>query len=204
MYKIYAFVMTVIILALLGLFTYLLLFSGSKDDQLDSYANREQPEISNPARWLAYENPQFDFTFLYPPEATTSIEAGRAKITYLGPQSIPNSEITDGFTFYVRTQNLPPDVTIENFAEDYFAAETENFGAIAPLSEITIRDARAYRFQAQSALGPAITHTVLEADEDTVFLIASMTADPQNAGYENVIDQIAGTLQLKEAADQSS
>ena len=95
-----ALIVGVLVLILTGLIFYV---ATREPEPLDLDEAAESEGGATISDWEEFNDPQFAFSFSYPPEATASTEGGRAKITYLGEDNMPATEITDGFTFYVQT-----------------------------------------------------------------------------------------------------
>lgn len=202
----YSLIVTIVVLAVTGLFIYLLLFSGTNDD-LESLQDRQQQEEPvlqeaeqeqnlPPITWETYTNEDFNFTFVYPSAASTTVENGRVKVTYLGPENTPNTEITDGFTFYVESVELEEGQTLETFANAQFEQEEDQLEVFVPLRNISIDDKQAYEYQIESMLGLSVTHIMLETEEGIVFVVSYMLAGPAERGYTGVIAQMIQSLTL--------
>lgn len=171
-----------------------LLFRGGESDT--------SPEslIEVPENWELFESPDFNFTFSYPPQASISTEAGRTKITYLGPDNEPNTEITDGFTFYVRTQPLESQ-TLQEFAQQSYQQATQSptgqdLDSEMP-EQVSVNSRAGYQYRVESELGNMVDYLVLEAQGDQVFNVSYSVLDPNNTGYQVVIDTIVQTLEIE-------
>ena len=156
----------------------------------------QDTQATVPADWQQYENPAFDFTFQYPSAATTSVEAGRAKVQLIGPASEPNTEITDGFTFYVRTESFGDATSTESFAQSYYQEESRRLETIEAPHQISVAGETGYTFTLEGEIGSNTIYRVLPAEGDQVFVTTAIVADPNNQGYADMIETMLGTLRV--------
>lgn len=170
--------------------------NATSTSQLDQTPTTTE-EVNLTGDLRTYESDDFDFTFNYPAQAEASVEEDRAVVIYIGPDAIPNSEITDGFMFGVRTEAYTSESDVEGVAEALFEENTESRRVIASTTEITLGGETAYQFQVESELGTTITYLVFQADDGQVFVVDYFVADPADRGYENVIEQMMESLQYE-------
>lgn len=208
-------IIVAIVLVLIGIFFYVLFFSEPDTpidvipDQDENVLDPDGVEASVPAGWQTYTSPQDNFTFSYPPQASTSVQSGRTTVTYLGPDNTPGSEISDGFIFDVQTVDVDQEASLLQIAEEQLQSQLEDRGEITGTTtatttprRITVGNKIGYEYELESELGPMITYVVIQADETTAFVASYMVEDPGNRQYQQMIDTMLQTLQYEEATPQ--
>ncbi len=187
-------------LVLIGITVYLSFQDNPSPTGLDQISNNENEALQDknedmPDNWQTYANSDFDFTFLYPVGATESVEAGRAKITVLGVDNTVNSEITDGFTFFVRTEDMPEDTSLPEFATELYNAELERLERVEEPTERTVNGRLIYEFKVETELGTVATHAIFEADDNRVFVTTyTISGDDENS-YQETIDIMLSSVE---------
>ena len=165
------------------------------DQATENGSGESEGNVDVPASWRTLSNQEFQIVLAYPGEATASTEVGRIKILYIGPTSEMNTELTDGFTFYVHTEEISGNTSVQSRAQEQFEMETERLRRISEPHEIMIGNRTAYEYEIESELGSAVTHVIAEADPDTIFAVSYSVFDPENRGYQNIINMMLRTLQ---------
>ena len=199
--KAFTAVVIIIMLALIGVTVYLSLQDDSSPLGLDQTNNSENEVRQNesediPDNWQTYANSDFGFTFLYPMGATESVEAGRAKITVLGADNTANSEITDGFTFLVRIEDVPEDTFLSEFAMELYNAEPERLDRVAEPVERMVNGRLMYEFKIETELGTIATHAVFEAEDNRVFVVTYTISGADESSYQETIDIMLSSIEL--------
>ncbi len=159
-------------------------------------------QLEVPSNWKRYQNPQFDFSFRYPPEGTTTVEAGQAKITYLGPDNRPGSEITDGFTFYANTLD-GAGRSLSEIANDQFGEDSADLEVVTEPNEVTRFERDTYSYEIETMLGPILTHVVLEAEDEQFFEVKYMISGDEDGTYADYVDMMIDTLRLNGNTDEA-
>lgn len=199
----------VFVLALVGTGVYFFQTgNGMPGDNTDVVSTEQNTEPQNneggvidPASWQQYENEEFDFTFKYPPQASTTVESQQVKVSYLGSGNVPNSEISNGFTLYIQSEAT--DLTVEEHAQAVFAAQSqpEYATVISPL-EIVSPDANppTYFFTVTSASGMPVSYLIFPKNDEEVFVVShiiSTQSKEAEVRYREIIGVILGTLVQK-------
>lgn len=200
--KIFTAVVIIIMLALIGAVIYLSFQNDSSSLNLDQMNSSEDEVLQNgsgslPDNWQAYASSDFDFTFLYPAGATNGVEAGRAKITVLGADNTANSEITDGFTFFVKTEEVPEDTSLSEFAMELYNAEPERLERIEEPTERMVNGRLIYEFQVETELGKVATHAVFEAEDNRVFVVTYTISGADTQSYQETIDIMLSSVEVE-------
>lgn len=174
----------IIVVAAIALFFLVAWYTDQNaDNQLDndSRTATTTPEIT----WELYETTvggELDVSLQYPSNvAVRRVQDTIYEIVYVGPNSEPNTEITDGY--YISMQFLS-----EDYAEVLEAAEP--IGAVAPVN-FNGYDAQTY--MAESELGPAVAHTLVDIEPYILDITVSVTGE--NAlTYQNEVDAILDSM----------
>jgi hypothetical protein len=102
----------VISVALILIFSGIVILSAVTNFRFGQEMNQQRREASE-NNWLTFQHEAFSFSFKHPPKAIIDIsdpavpgEPKRVRVRLVDPESEPNTEITDGFTFYVRSDSL--------------------------------------------------------------------------------------------------
>ena len=205
-------IVAIIIILFIGIVAFVWLSNGDDnvavnienalDDSFQNATTTDTERIGN--SWQTYENESYPFTFSYPEEASVGVEADRVVVTYIGPDSTPNSEISDGFTFTVETQDKDSSEMLQEFAEDIFTERSESLQVVASTSATTVGSANGYEFQVESELGTTVTYVVFQASDQQAFIVSYSVADPARRGYDGIIDQMLNSLQYDEASETTA
>lgn len=191
-------VSVVLILILAGL----VILSVRKNLWFSQGADQQKNEKTSD-NWLTFQNDTFDFTFKYPPKAIWDIsdpamadEPKRVRVRLIGPESVPKTEITDGFTFYVRSGSLHKQETFAEAANRIFKAETERREIINELAKSEINGWKEYIFSVRSELGGEVTYSIFEGKDDTIFITNSIISTPKglNRSYTEMIKRMQISL----------
>lgn len=173
------------------------LWFGNKMNQ-----QKEKRAVNN---WPTYQSDLFHFTFRYPPQALVDIsdpalegEPKRVRVRLIGPESEPNTEITDGFTFYVRSVVQDNQESFSEAANQIFLIETERREVIKPLQQSKVGDQNAFSFGIRSELGGEVIYEIIKGEQNTVFITTSVVSSPQNVNrdYRTIIEEMQSSLAL--------
>ena len=202
--KTFTLIVVAVMLVLIGLTAYLYFQIDSPSTEVNQDVNRDtsmevlQNRNANlPENWQPYSDENSDFTFLYPAGATESTEADGAKITVMGANNTAGSEITDGFTFSVQTEDLIEDSTLAEFATELYGQETESLEGVQGPTVREVNGETVYEFKVETELGTVETHAVFEADDDTVFVATYAISDTDENSYQETIDIMLGSVELQ-------
>lgn len=200
--KTFTAVVIIVMVALIGVTIYLSFQDDSSSLNLDQMNNNENDISQNesedlPDNWQTYTHSDFDFTFLYPAGATDSVEAGRAKVTVLGANNTANSEVTDGFTFFVRTEDVPEDTSLSEFATELYDAEPERLERVTEPTERMVNGRLIYEFQIETELGTVATHAVFEAEDRKVFVATYTISGTNTDNYQETVDIMLSSVELE-------
>lgn len=173
--------------------------NGQLDDSATSTPATSSPAAVDevPNDWETYSHARYDFSISHPAEASVQSEGPgnrHIKFTYLGSQQA-TGEITDGFTLTISSYNNPTDQTLEEFAQAQFEENLQVGEEVSPVEDTTFKGRTAYTFTTEN-LG-IVEHTVVEND-DTYVVISSSVSDPNNEGYDEMVDLMKASLVLQE------
>lgn len=195
----------VLSVVLVLIFTATVILSVVTNFRFGQELNKQRKENSQ-NNWKTFNHETFGFRFRYPPEAIVDISdpaiAGEptwVRVRLIGPASEPNTEITDGLTFYVRSVALDEQETLAVVAERIFNDETENREVIEELSQTTFAGREAFTFSLRSQLGSELSYSIFEGEENLVYVTTSSISIPEDKrrNYLEMIDKIKRSLQKK-------
>lgn len=193
-------IVIIAVVALLGVLGYAVFAMGWGDDWFASEnqnTNNEQNNSFIPEGWNQYTHAQHGLSFFYPPAGEVTIEAGRVKVTYLGPGNTQGSEITEGFTFFVRTEEKDSDTSLETIAEEererLFEENQDN--DIPEPRTMSIGEREVYQFEVESELGTPVTYVVVEGSDTTAFIVSYSAVGDAQAEYESFIETMIRSLE---------
>ncbi len=191
-------ILTIVVLAIVGV---LIFTSGGEDpadqDATSTPATSTESTADIPNDWETYSNAQYDFSIAHPPEASVQAEGAgeqnHIKFTYLGSDQA-TGEITDGFTLTVSSYEQD-DQTLEEFAQTRFQEDMQASEEVSPVTSTVFKDRSAYTYTVENV--GEIENTVVEND-DAYVVISSNISDPNNQGYEDMVEQMKDSLELRE------
>ncbi len=148
------------------------------------------------ANFVAHVDSNANVIFRYPSKAKVSHESGRAKVTYIWPDSKKNTEITDGYTFYAYTKEKKGR-DIENFVQNKYNNISNIQEKIESPEEFRIDWKKAYKYKIKSGLWTETIYNIFESN--WYFIIVSyFVADPNSLWYIEDIKNIRKTLEVEE------
>lgn len=148
--------------------------------------------------YQTYTNDQFNFIFDYPEDAEIKVEAGIVKVQFFGPDAIESSEVTDGFTLFLRTLEKNSGQSLREFSNERYDEETERQNGVIDPEEIQVGDLSGFSFRVESELGSQVRYHILEKNNTEVYEASVVIADPSNRGYEEIVNNIEKTLRPNE------
>jgi len=196
----------VIVIVLLGIALVAWLASDWNDtvDPIDNVLNATssmttpQLSVSNfDGLWQTYEDQESLITFSYPEEVTIEENRDRVIVQYLGANTLPNSEITDGFVMGIRTRGYADGVSVAEVAEELFDENAVDRRVIASTSSMTMGGQTVYTFEVEGELGIPLAYVVIPGNDENVIVVDYLLANPAGRNYESVINQILLSLQLQ-------
>lgn len=169
--------------------------TDSNETATSSEQIRNETEV--PQDWQAYENDGFNFTFLYPESAQTRVENKMAKVQLIGPDAEENTELTDGFTLFVHTQES--EAPLSELAQEQFAQDTELQESVEEPHQVTVGDREGYEYRIQTGLGSIATHVILPTEGAEYFIVSYTVSgtDEAREEYQEIVDGIISTLTIR-------
>lgn len=167
--------------------------NGTAPDVVNGGQNGQQES------WQTFESGQtgtgWRFRMNHPPDVTArAVSDTIYEFTFIGQESEPNTEITDGY--YISLQLLP-DETLESY--------TEIDEAVGEVTSATFNGYEVWRYQTESELGPAINHIsfMLEDGSSTLIDIGYATYGDTDGDYQEEIDVMLATLAFESSGTAS-
>lgn len=167
-------------------------FPDSREPQTCRNQNSEEALNHIPADWSRYESPADDTTAfsIHHPSSTTieQVQPTIYEIKFIGPDSEPNTEITDGYY-----------ASLQFVTATSAAVYAKQQGATTSAPHMTFLDQTAYQYVRRSALSEQLVpHFVLPLPDqpDTILDISYQTYGEDKSVYEAEILQILETLSI--------
>jgi hypothetical protein len=162
----------------------------------DTVSPAEQRTIVVPDAWQQYTSERVGIAMQVPPTARTDIERNQLKVQVIGPNNRPNTEVTDGLTFYAR--RFAVDRGTSSLRALAFAlyerANERGEVAVKPRATTTATGAPAYRFTVRGAIGTASVRHVIRANAETAFVTTALVTDPHDRGYQHMVRLIRSSM----------
>lgn len=151
-------------------------------------------DIAPPANWVMTRGTSdtgLRFNFSRPPAATfEQVQPNVYELTYVGPNSEPQTEITDGFTVRLVFATGTP--------AGYIA---QSVTTPVETDAVTVADFPAERYQTESALGTNVTHTVLALGNNQILDIGVTTAGAAAASYQDTVTRVINSVSVETNID---
>jgi hypothetical protein len=151
----------------------------------------------NQEEWLTYRSAQFGFEITHPGDMETrNLEDNSATFTYIGPTQTLGTELFDGISIAFRGGDYE-EPSFRQFVE---AARTEITNdpvnpRVGPLSQVSVAGIQGFSFTV-SSLGD-YRYYYLPKNDNQYLLITVLAPDPQNRGYQQIVDRMLSTLSFK-------
>jgi len=152
--------------------------------------------------WRTHSSADLAFTLMVPPRAIVDRvdpavegEPARLRVRVIGPESGEATEITDGFTFYVRVVRTRDTTALRELARRILEHQSRD-GVADTLAQDEVDGREAYRFSTRSELGGRVQHVVLAADEGAAFVTSYVISGPPDRGYGRQARTIIRSLKL--------
>lgn len=131
-----------------------------------------------PARFQLEERPDFDLV----------------KLTFIGPTQQEGTEVYDGIIINFRLEDIPENADLETAAKQAAQANPEVTEIINPVSQSQLAGYEAYTYRSRS-LGE-YTHYILNYSGDQFLHISYTAPDPENQGYQQIVNEILDSLSM--------
>lgn len=163
------------------------------------YLYRENGAPTNTLEWESYSNSVIGFSVEKPKDATVDIEnEGRSvKIMFLGPDALPNTEITDGFTFTVTKDGVVSAMSLKAYAEERIGMVETNGGKVEEeLALVEVKGMEAYKYSFTTILGNVANEYVFLTSNKEGYIINTSVYDPNSEGYATMIDRMIKSFSI--------
>src|SRR6056297_403528 len=147
---------------------------------------------SVPDSWVQYQDEArtgVQFTIAHPPSARVAqVQPNIFEVTYVGPNSEPATEITDGYflSWQFATGTLP----------SYLAEQS-----ISTTTATRIAGFSATQFTRESELGTSVTHYLIDLGDEQLLDVGVTVAGASSERYRQTIAQIIDTLSVQTALE---
>lgn len=157
---------------------------------LSNGVDKQPSTIDIPEGWEEYSTSSI--TFNHPPEAKIQTEAGGVKVQVIGEDSIENSEVTDGFTLFIKTKEKENE-SLSEVSTNMYNEDVEILESVQSPTSTHVGTKEAYSYSVISAMGGESVNLVIDNNEN--WITASYTVeDPNDNGYEDTVEKILKTL----------
>ncbi len=140
-----------------------------------------------------YQSFLLGISFSYPMSAKISYKEEGIEIAYFGENS-QISQVTDGFTFLIKAKDLE-EKTIEEIAREEIKEKIEGFYFISNLEKKEVNQKDFFTFKTKLDSGKEETYSIFEKN-DKVIIVSYFIPDPNDKGYEDLVDQIFETIEF--------
>lgn len=166
-------------------------FTGGDDTQQE-----QQRPAFVPSEWKEFRNQTVGLAMYVPADASTELERDLAKVQVLGPDNQPNTEVTDGITFYAGRRVMQDNMNLEQLAQREFARDISSptTNAVAAPSASSTAMGTMYTYRVSGPSGGVTQRALWQADDDTTFVTTAIVADPEDRGYAGTVDTIQRSL----------
>lgn len=147
------------------------------------------PDTGIPADWKTFESEDFAYTFSYPPEDFKLEEGESVRVVYLGPTQTEGTEVFDGIIVA-----FDPVIPLGNqlllpYVKEDLGKQREHVEVIKEPTKIEVNGIEGYTYTV-SGLGEFTFIYLPAPDGKNVVRINYLVADPENSGYQQIVDDI--------------
>ncbi|NBD73706.1 hypothetical protein GVX82_01545 [Patescibacteria group bacterium] len=165
--------------------------TGTTTDELID----EDGPVVTPAGYRLHEEPTLGYRLLVPEHAEVEEEgAGIRKVSVIGPESEPATEITDGYTFTIVAR-----AATHGSAESYALDEIEqDLGeVVASPTQVTIGgDYEASRWVERSMLGSEVERSTLVPGNGQEYSVSVSISGDEDGSYRQEVDEMLASLEF--------
>lgn len=161
---------------------------------LSDGSDKQEEKVQVPESWETYSTSTFSIQ--HPSDAEIKNEVGNVKIQVFGEDNTPNTEVTDGFTFFASAKELSESESLSDFVDNKYESDIEILEEVEAPTSTTIGKREAYKYIVVSQVGSNANNIVIEAEDNNVFVVSYTFSDPNNQGYEDTINTMMKTLEI--------
>ncbi|MBN1169016.1 hypothetical protein JXA63_03950 [Candidatus Woesebacteria bacterium] len=149
-----------------------------------------------PEGWEVYDDPDYYFTLLYPSDLEIrENEDGSVVFVKLGPTQTEGTEVFDGIILTIDSGTYEEDNLMDFVEGEHEKAQQSPVSEISEISESSINGKTAYQYE-EVGLG-TFTHIYIPFDKNTYVHVTKLVADPTNAGFSEMAEQIISSIDYK-------
>lgn len=199
----------IVILLFLGFF--LFFYDSAERDVIDQNGTREVSTTTNATStengtdstdgvigYTNYSNSNLGFSIMRPTDSEVSQEGeNRIKFILLGPENRFGTEITDGFTLTILSDEGATASNLRSYAE-VRVQEIRNSGSeiLNELEARTVNSKAAYRYSFENMLGSETWEYIFLPQNGQGYIASYTVIDPNNRGYQGIIFNMIESLQF--------
>lgn len=142
-----------------------------------------------------YTNQELGFSIIKSRETSVSLEnqGETVKFMYLGPETLPNTHVTDGFVLTVTRFQDVSGLTLRELAQE--SLELPSQGIEPELFEDEVNGFSAYRYSYRDLLENEATAYVF-IQNGVGYRVVYTVSDPEGRGYEEKVREMLETLEF--------
>lgn len=165
--------------------------SNTNNAAISSTPNTHPDNISE---WKTVRNEEMGFTIKHPEHVKSMQEPGSGSFIYLGPTQTQGTELYDGLALTFNGHVYPQgNQVLKDFVDKQIASDSQH-GTVSLSSEITINGRQGLTYTLEGV--GTFKIIILPNGSDKVLMISSIVADPNNGGYQQIVDQMLSSLEI--------
>lgn len=153
------------------------------------------PTPSLPPDWRMYTIPDA-FQVQYPPTVTPQQTESGVSLTYFGPTQTEGTELYDGFAVHIQQVDLPSTApTVEAYAHYTLEDNLQHARLVEDIHPVVLNQWEGFVYTLEG-IGKITTMVITYPHPGKALVISYLAPDPNNQGYEVMVQQIVSSLQL--------
>jgi hypothetical protein len=143
--------------------------------------------------WVTYRNERLGFAMQHPPQMNVHDNGNELVFVHLGPTQREGTEVYDGISLSVARETFARGVnSLQRHAEQQLAAAQQHGTIVVPLQPRTVAGLSGYAYTLEG-LG-RFTVIFVPHTMNTTLRLSYLVADPQNRGYQTMVDRMLSSL----------
>ncbi len=147
------------------------------------------PDTVIPADWNVFESEDFAYTFSYPSVDFELTENESVRVTFIGPTQAEGTEVYDGIILEFGTITPLGDQLLLPYVKEDLGEQREHAEVIKEPTPIKVNGIDGYTYTI-SGLGEFTFIYLPTPDGKSVVRINYLVADPENSGYQKIVDDM--------------
>ena len=162
---------------------------------------RTRPTL--PEGWQRFADGAFTFRFMYPhgAEITTNMRRGYVKVQRTGSRQKPNTEVTDGYTVWIRNIRQGQATSqLRHVAHDIYEREVTDDNRVEALATTTHNGDTAYTFANTTQLGNTVQHKLWRVPGNSYIYVTYSISGPDDmiGAYRQRVIRILDSVRIRQ------